>query len=120
MSPHTINSCLPWEEIAIDTIGPWKIGIPGFDIVIFNGYTIIDTCTNLLEIKRATQRNPTGQESCHVFDEAWLSRYPKPVRCIFDQGKEFLNSDFCGHLVNLGIKAVPTSVANPQANAVLK
>ena len=53
-------------------------------------------------------------------DEAWLSRYPRPVRIVFDQGTEYKNIDFESHLVNLGIKPVPTSVKNPQANAILE
>ena len=64
--------------------------------------------------------NPTGRESCHVLDDAWLTRYPKPVRIIFDQGTEYKNICFESHLMNLGIKAVPCTVKNPQSNAILE
>ena len=50
----------------------------------------------------------------------WLSRYPKPVRVIFDQGICFLSADFDGHLMILGIKPVSCTVANPQSNAILE
>lgn len=111
---------VPWEEIAIDTIGPWNIQLPGIGKVSFCAFTIIDNCTNILEIKRASKSNPTGLEAVHALDDAWLSRYPKPVRCIYDQGTEYRNIDFESHLISLGIKPVPTSVKNPQANAILE
>lgn len=111
---------VPWEEIAIDTIGPWNIQIPTIGKVSFCAFTIIDNCTNLLELKRASKSNPTGIEAVHALDDAWLSRYPKPVRCVFDQGTEYKNIDFESHLISLGIKPVPTSVKNPQANAILE
>ena len=120
VASHMSTLGLPWEEIAIDTIGPWKIEINNYGTVIFNGFTIIDTTTGLLEIRRATQRNPGGLEAIDALDNAWLMRYPKPARVIFDQGTEFLNADFGGHLISLGIKPVATSVANPQANAILE
>ena len=74
----------------------------------------------ILEIKHASKSNPTGVESIHALDDAWLSRYPKPVRVVFDQGTEYRNIDFESHLLNLGIKPVPTSVKNPQANGILE
>jgi transposase InsO family protein len=48
----------------------------------------------------------------------WLTRYPRPERCIFDNGNEFLGKDFQDQLETHGIKAVPTTVKNPQANYV--
>ena len=106
--------------ITIDTIGPWRIEIANYGVVIFNGFTIIDTTTGLLIIRLATQHNPSGLEAVDVLDNGWLMRYPKPARCIFDQGTEFLMADFVSHLLLLGIKPVATSVANPQANTILE
>ena len=88
--------------------------------MVFNGFTIINTTTGLLQIRRATQDTPTGNEAVDALDNAWISRYPLLVRCIFDQRTEFLNTDFSGHLINLGIKPLSTSVANPQANIILE
>ena len=47
-----------------------------------------------------------------------MSRYPRPVRCVFDQGGEFIGHDFTRVLRRHGIKAVPLTAKNPQANAV--
>ena len=110
----------PFEQIAIDTMGPWTIHINGYGKVIINAYSIIDTCSNLLELKRASKLNPTGKESVQVLEDTWLSRYPKPVRIIYDQGKEYRNIDFEGFLISQGIKGCPSTVKNPQSNAILE
>ena len=80
----------------------------------------MDTCSNILELKQATQQNPTGQESVQVFEDTWLSWYPKPVRLIYDQGKEYANIWFTSFLISQGIKGVPCTVKNPQSNAILE
>ena len=110
---------VPFEQIAIDTIGPWKINIDNKEITI-NAYSIMDTCSNLLEFKRATQTNPSGKESARVPEDTWLSRYPKPVRIIYDQGTEYKNINFESYLVSQGMKGVPCAVKNPQSNATLE
>ena len=111
---------IQWKEIAINTIGPWIIEILSYGVVIFNGFTIIDTTTCLFGIRHATQHNPQRLKVFDASDNTWLTKYPKPTCCIFDQETEFLNVDFGGHLVLLGIKPVATSVANPQANIILE
>ena len=73
---------LSWEEIAINTFGPWMINIPNYETVTFNGFPIINTTTGLLEIRRATQHNPTGLEAVDALDNGWLIRYSKPARCM--------------------------------------
>ena len=52
------------------------------------------------------------------FENEWLSPYPKPDRVIFDQGGEFIGAEFQGMLITNGIKPVPTTAKNPQANVV--
>ncbi len=52
------------------------------------------------------------------FENEWLSRYPRPSRCIHDQGPEFMGVDFQRILLLNGIKDVATTIKNPQANAV--
>ena len=110
---------VPFEQIAINTIGPWTHKVNGLEMKI-NAHTIIDACLNLLEIKRATQNNPGGKESVQVAEDTWLSRHPKPVRIICDQGSEHCNIDFESFLISQGIKGVPCAVKNPQSNAILE
>ena len=118
--PARNESMVPFEQIAIDTVGPWTLNIEGLGKVTINAYSIIDTCSNLLELKRASQNNPSGKESVQVLEDTWLSRYPKPVRIIYDQGTEYCNIDFESFLISQGIKGCPSTVKNPQSNAILE
>jgi hypothetical protein len=105
----------PWDEVAVDLIGPWKITINGQEL-IFNALTCIDPVTNLSELIRINNRS-----AAHVavrFENEWLSRYPRPLCCIHDQGPEFMGADFQRILLLNGIKDVATTIKNPQANAV--
>jgi transposase InsO family protein len=54
------------------------------------------------------------------FENIWLAQYPWPMQCIYDQGTKFIGADFQYILMHAGIKDVPTTVRNPQANAVCK
>ena len=106
---------VPWEEIAVDLIGPWKIQINDRHIV-FNALTVIDIATNLAELIRVMSKS-----AAHVglqLENAWLSRYPSPVRIIYDQGPEFKGQGFQAVLRNHNIRKRPTTVKNPQANAI--
>ena len=51
--PPREETMVPFEQIAIDTVGPWSVVVNGQKITI-NAYSIIGTCSNLLELKRAT------------------------------------------------------------------
>ena len=105
----------PWDEVAVDLIGPWTITVHGHDLE-FLALTCIDPVTTLSEIVRIDDKS-----SAHVamkFENQWLARYPRPVRCIHDQGNEFTANPFQHVLAINGIQDVPATVANPQANAV--
>ena len=54
-----------------------------------------------------------------IVDQEWLSRYPRPNACIFDNGPEF-SSEFRELLLSYGIKPKPTTIKNPQANAFVE
>ena len=108
---------VPWDEVAVDLIGPWKIEVNGREF-IFLALTCIDPVTNLVEIIRIN-----GKSSAHVaqqFENVWLSRYPRPNRCVHDNGKEFIGIDFSEMLARHGIKGVLTTVKNPQSKALCK
>lgn len=81
----------PWQEAHVDSIGPWKLKIRGVSIE-FRAQTIIDPVTNLLEI--APIQGTTSAEAAHVFEQTWLSRYPRPLRCVHDKGPEFMGFEF--------------------------
>ncbi|KAG7345279.1 reverse transcriptase RNA-dependent DNA polymerase [Nitzschia inconspicua] len=106
---------LPFEQVAVDSIGPWEITIQGIGVIKFKALTIIDTATLLVEAGRV--ENSSSAQAALVFENQWLARYPRPLTCIFDQGTEFEGA-FLRCLHRNGIQAVPTTVKNPQANAI--
>ena len=105
----------PWHEVAVDLIGPWKIKAAGKEHS-FMALTIIDTVTTYCEVQLL--KNKTAEHVGWQFENQWLSRYPKPSRCVFDQGNEFLGEDFQAMLRRHGIKPAGSMVKNPQSNAV--
>lgn len=106
---------IPWNEVAVDLIGPWKIKIEQQEVE-FNALTCIDPVTNLVEIIRIENR--TAAHIAQQFENCWLSRYPRPNRCVHDNGGEFIGWEFQVLLQQHGIQDVPTTSRNPQANAV--
>ena len=81
----------PWQEVAVDLIGPWYLSIGGHTMS-FTALTVIDTVTNL--VKLVCLGNKTAANVAQLFENAWLAHYPKPMRCIHDQGGEFTGYSF--------------------------
>ncbi|KAG7345551.1 reverse transcriptase RNA-dependent DNA polymerase [Nitzschia inconspicua] len=79
---------LPFEQVAVDSI-----------------------------VEAGRVENSSSAQAALVFENQWLARYPRPIACIFDQGTEFEGA-FLRCLHRNGIQAVPTTVKNPQANAI--
>jgi len=113
--PPREASLAPWDEVAVDLIGPWTITVNGQEL-IFNALTCIDPVTNLSELIRIN--NHSAAHVAMHFENEWLSRYPRPLCCIHDQGPEFMGADFQRILLLNGIKDVAMTIKNPQANAV--
>jgi hypothetical protein len=66
---------LPWQDVAIDLIGPWTLSI-GDQKLKFSALTMIDMVTNLVEVVRIS--NKTAAHIGMHFENTWLSRYPNP------------------------------------------
>ena len=107
----------PWQEVHVDTIGPWKLKAGPYEL-FFNALTIIDPVTNLLEIVRISSKE--AKYMAQMFENNWLARYPRPLRCIYDQGGEFKGLGFQQMLRNNGMKKVPISSQNPQSNGIIE
>jgi transposase InsO family protein len=99
----------------LDLIGPWTVQLPN-ESYDFYALTCIDTVTNFPDAIRL--RDKTASHVGMQFENLWLSRYPRPIRCLHDRGTEFMGVDFQRVLQRFGIKEVAISVRNPQANAV--
>ena len=107
---------LPWNEVHVDSIGPWKIKVNGLDLE-FCALTMLDPVFNLLEI--VPREGTTSLESAELFRNAWLSRYPRPYCCVHDNGPEF-KAEFQDLLVSAGIHAVPINPRTPTANSIIE
>jgi transposase InsO family protein len=114
--PPRNDMAVPWEEVAVDLVGPWKISLPNIGELRFHTLTIIDTTTTISEYVRIN--NNTSQHVAMHFENQWLSRYPCPLCVIYDPGTEFTGIPFQSMLNINGIQPVPTTTKNPQAKAV--
>jgi hypothetical protein len=106
---------LPWQDVAVDLIGPWTLNVGGQEFR-FQALTIIDMVTNLVEVVRIEDKT-AAHVSMH-FENTWLSRYPRPMNVIHDPGTEFLGHAFQSMLRRHRITSRCTSAKNPQANSV--
>jgi transposase InsO family protein len=106
---------IPFEECAVDLIGPWIVQVRG-NPYEFSALTAIDTVTNLVELIRVDDKY--SETIARKYAQCWFSCYPWPQRCVHDPGTEFTGPEFQTLLENCHIKDVCTSAKNPQANAV--
>jgi hypothetical protein len=88
--PERDAQLLPWNEVAVDLIRPWKISVDGQELE-FNALTCIDPITDLVELTRMQRK--TAAHVGMIFENTWLSRCPRPMRCVQDNGGEFLGAD---------------------------
>jgi transposase InsO family protein len=106
---------VPWYEVAINLIRPWTLEVHGQEIKVY-ALTCIDLVSNLVELVRI--ENKSAAHVGMLFENTWVARYPKLECCVHDNGGEFIGADFIRILVVCGIKDVPTTVKNPQSNAI--
>lgn len=82
MIPAKTVDVRPWNAIAVDTVGllgpqkQWRV------------MTIIDTRTHLIEL--AVMDDGTNAKAARIVGQVWFNRYPRPTRCIYDQGPEYI------------------------------
>ena len=62
--------------------------------------------------------NGSAAHAALQLENTWLARYPRPDSIIHDQGTEFFGFHFQQMLQRNGIRPRPTTVKNPQANAI--
>ena len=107
----------PWNGLCVDLIGPYSIprNIQNNQLSCL---TMIDPATKWIEIARIFSKD--AENVALTLDRTWFSRYPRPSYCLHDNGNEFLGNEFQELLRSYGIESKPTTVKNPQANAVLE
>lgn len=137
LPPKIMEESKRWDTVHVDLIGPYTVHInqrlPDGKLsrkeVQLTCMTMIDPATGWFEIAEVPSFNiddvrkgntqyidKTSARISQVFNQVWLSRYPRPRRVILDNGSEF-KKDFLVLLKDFDVKAVLTSVENPQANS---
>ena len=114
--PERDAQLLPWNEVASDLIGPWKISADRQELE-FNALTCTDPVTNLVKLTRTQNKTAAAHDVGVTFENAWLSRCPRPTLCIHDHGGKLAGADFKRTLELNGAQDVPTSVKNLQLSA---
>jgi hypothetical protein len=82
---------MPYEECAVDLIGPWTIQVRDKPYE-FNALTMIDTVSNLVELVRIDDK--TSARIAKKYGQVWLTQYPWPAHCIHDNGGEYIGPEF--------------------------
>jgi hypothetical protein len=77
--PECEIQTMPFEECAVDLIGPWTIQVRDKPYE-FNALTMIDTVSNLVEPVRIDDK--TSGHIAKKYAQVWLSRYPWPAQCV--------------------------------------
>ncbi|OWY90382.1 Rapid-growth-like protein 25, partial [Phytophthora megakarya] len=70
-----------------------------------------------LQVKRVEIINMddgTSAEAARIVDQQWFNRYPRPERCIYDQGPEF-RAEFQELLQSYGVEYAGNTAKKPQA-----
>ncbi len=88
----------PWEEVAINLIGPWKVKVNGQQVK-FDALTCIDMALNLVKPSRVD--NKTAKHIRDKFTQSWLCQYPCPVQCLRDKGGEIRQTECSMAIGNL-------------------
>ncbi len=106
---------VPWEEAAINLIGPWKVKVNGQQVE-FNALTCIDMASNLVGLIHID--NKTARHIRDKFTQSWLCQNPRPVRCLHDKGGEFIGQNFQWLQEIFSIKDVCSTSKHPQSIAI--
>ena len=133
----------PWEVLCVDLIGPYTLKGQDGSALDFMCLTMIDPATSWFEmaelpcvekpvvsyIENGHKRqkiltesviiDKTSKQIARLVNKLWFSRYPRCQKIIYDNGSEF-KLYFQSLCDSYGIKQKPTTIKNPQANAILE
>jgi Integrase core domain. len=106
------------QAVQVDLVGPWEFNFgPHFSLTV-DALSAIDPFSGFIELSKL--RNKTSVHVATAFHNIWLCCYPTPAACIHDNGPEFVAQEFLDVLCYYGIKDVPTTSKNPQANSIIE
>lgn len=137
MPAKTIKELVPWKTVLIDLIGPYSVTAkqiqPGGTIkeveLKLTCMTMVDPATGWFEIAEVPYYSiedvkkdenqyidKSSARISRIFEQTWLSRYPRPEEVVCDNGSEF-KLHFKALLKDFDIKPRPTTAENPQGNS---
>jgi hypothetical protein len=145
--PPKLVITTPWKALCVDLIGPYTLKGRDGSRIDFICLTMINPATSWFEIvelptvaqettvppvdkgKKVTFAKNTkvakpyfdksSAQISNLVYKTWFSRYPQCQYKIYNNGSEF-KLHFQSLCNTYGIKRKPTSVKNPQANAILE
>jgi Integrase zinc binding domain len=112
-----MEASVPWNHVNINLIGPLSVKTKSKRTFVLNALTMIDLATGWFEISEIKER--TVEHVAKVFDNVWLSRYPRPQYIGFENGRENKGL-FKKMIVNYGQKSKLTTSHNPQSNGIIE
>ena len=130
--PSKIVISTPWEALCVNLVGPYTLKVKVGLSIDFMALTMTDpTSAELPLIIRLMTKTVKEKERIieeEIFDKSsdrisrlvnkiWLCRYPRCRYLIYDNGSEF-KLHFETLCDSYGIKRKPTTIKNPQANAI--
>jgi len=120
--PAKLAETIPWHQVQVDCVGPYTIKQKIGNKIVkrkLRALTIIDPVTSWIEICVIPEDDMSSDKISTLFHDAWLSRYPRPVRVTYDNGSEF-KKYFQALCNEYGLNKRPTTVKNPQANGIIE
>jgi Integrase zinc binding domain len=117
LPPKDVEATVLWNRVNVDLIGPFSIKTKSKKSFVLNALTMIDPATGWFKIAEIEER--TAEHVAKVFDNVWLSRYPRPQYIGFENDGENKGL-FQQMIVNYGQKSKPTSTHNPQSNGIVE
>ena len=112
----------PWEKIMVDCAGSWKVRVKlstGEEVnFTFHMCSMIDSGTGWVEFGAIT--SASGKNVSQAVEKYWLFSKPRPAECGHDNGPEFMYQELQELLSQYNIKSKPTTIKNPQAQALVE
>ena len=108
---------IPWETVCIDLVGPYTVTDKFGNDRTLLAMTFVDPATGWFEITEIPEKS--SARISHIFNSTWLARYPRPKKSSLIMG---MSSRRISYLFShdFAIKPTPTTIKNPQANAILE
>lgn len=102
----------PWDLLTVDLCGPWSVEVEykkdgKLEKKVRKSVwalTMMDEATSWIEIIPIS--NKESKTIALLVDSEWFCRYPRPLFCIYDNGKEFIGEEFQEMLESYGIKKI--------------